>query len=178
MSMRRQAARHEAPPTPWSVQGPASIGAIVPRATNIGAFPSVPDIAEYQSLEARVANLEATLKAQTTEHNSFRSTFQADLTQMVDVQARLGAIDITLANLSSQVKTLLRDKDMHETYELRRESRINTIEGLIQKIDQRLRMHERNTELHDHDDDHTRHEPKGFQQNDQPARFMGRNSNF
>ena len=160
------------------MQTTAPTGAIVPRTAVIGAFPSVPDIAEYQSLEARVANLEATLKAQTTEHSSFKSTFQSDLAQMVEVQTRLGSLELTIANLSSQVKNLMRDKDMNETAEMRRESRINTIEGLIQKIDQRLRTHTSNAATHNFDGDKMRHEPKGFQQNDQPARFMGRSGNY
>lgn len=149
------------------------MGAIAPRSSvAIGAFPSVPDISEWQTLEQRVASLEATLKAQTTEHASFKATFQSSLTQITEMLQRLGSLEVKFSTMESQMAELLRNKQFGESAELRRQTKIEILEQLLKDVDERLRQHVNNRAIHVQPES-GRFEPKGFQQNDQPRQFMG-----
>lgn len=152
----------------------APTGAIVPhRSTAVSGFPSVPDVDAYQKLEARVAQLEAMLGTSSAEVTSFKAVFQSSLSQITEMNSRLGSVEVKMADIVAKFNNITRTIEQHENADLRRNSRLSTIEDLLAKVDQSLRRHIANQDIHVYSDGHG-HRPKGFQENDQPRRFMGR----
>ena len=138
----------------------------------IGAFASVPDVAEYESLERRVSALEASIGSTLTGIKSFQSTLQAQLTQAAELTNRVGTADITLNHLVDDVKALTKQVESHERSDLRAAVLVDNVSRDVSALEERVRRHERNESVHGHNHNGSRHEPKGFQENDSPH-FMG-----
>lgn len=147
---------------------------MVPATSNVGAFVSVPDTKEHEDLARRVSALESLTGQFNTSYKAFESTFRAQVSQMNEFNTRLAQIEQKVGRLEGEVKGLSDRVQSHERTDLRRESILSSMQTEFDKLRNAIRRHERNEAMHSHDDD-ARHEPKGFQQNDQPARFMGAN---
>lgn len=136
-----------------------------------GAFVSVPDVREHEDLAKRVAALEAALGGSTTGFKSLQSTMNTHLQAYGELVARVGRTEIQIGQLNETVKQLTTELRSHERADLRFEQIINNVQSELDRISNRLARHERNESIHSHGD--SRHEPEGFQENDQPTRFMG-----
>ena len=107
----------------------------------------------------------------TTGFKSLEKTVQTHLQAYTSLVARVGQMETLMGRIDGDMKALIERVDSHERADLRVEGQVGQLQTELDRISSRLARHERNEAMHSHDD--SRHEPKGFQENDQPARFMG-----
>ena len=141
------------------------------RAASTGAFVSVPDVREHEDLAKRVAALEGALGGSTSGFKSLQNTLSSHLQTYGEMVARVGHVEIMQNQLSADVKQLTEEVRSHERADLRIEQSISNMQSDVDRLTNKINRHERNESLHSHSD--SRHDPKGFQENDAPARFMG-----
>ena len=143
----------------------------VPASASVGAFVSVPDAREHDDLASRVTALEAKLSGSTEGLSATQKTMEAHLQAYGELVNRVGQLETRVSGLAGDTKQLETEQRSHERADLRVEQTVAQLQSEIDRLSNRLNRHERNREMHD--GDHERHEPKGFQENDQPQRFMG-----
>lgn len=136
-----------------------------------GAFCSVPDVNEFEKLNARVLALEAEAGTATSGYRSTDKTLQSLLAQSTDYANRLASMELTVTRLLAENKSMLNKLENYTRSDLRFGTLIENLSRKVTGLDDRIRRHEQNDDMHDYDDNH--HRPKGFQPNDQPRVFMG-----
>tara|TARA_B110000858_G_scaffold190169_1_gene237790 strand:- start:409 stop:873 length:465 start_codon:yes stop_codon:yes gene_type:complete len=139
---------------------------------SIGAFVSVPDTKEHEDLARRVAELEALFGRFSTGYRSFEGTYRAQVAQMTEFNTRLAAVEQKCERMSSDIKLLTDKVAGMDRADLRVETLMSNMQSELARLRSEMQRHQRNQAMHAHEDEE-RYEPKGFQQNDQPARFMG-----
>jgi hypothetical protein len=142
------------------------------KAAATGAFVSVPDTKEHEDLARRVAELEALFGRFSTGYKSFEGTYRAQVAQMTEFNTRLAAVEQKCERMSSDIKLLTDKVAGMDRADLRVETLLSNMQSELARLRSEMQRHQRNQAMHAHEDDE-RYEPKGFQQNDQPARFMG-----
>ena len=168
---------------PRSAAGAVDAGRVGRRSTTVmqpvfrhataatGAFVSVPDTKEHEDLARRVSELEALFGRFSTGYKAFEGTYRAQTAQLTEMNTRLAAVEQKCERMSGEIK-LLNDKVAGMD---RADMRVETLLSNMQSAIDRLRSEIRRIEqmCKDKGMDTERYEPKGFQQNDQPRRFMG-----
>lgn len=140
-----------------------------------GAFVSVPDTKEHEDLARRVAELEALFGRFSTGYKAFEGTYRAQTAQMTEMNTRLAAVENKCERMAGDIKLLTDKVAGMDRADMRVETLLSNIQSEIDRLRAEFKRHAANTAIHNFNGDTERYEPKGFQQNDQPARFMGNN---
>ena len=144
------------------------LSAHVPAAT--GAFVSVPDTREHEDLARRVAALEA--RDSTASISSLKASLDAHIQAYAQLVSRVGTLETRLADVAGDCKRIEAEVSSHSRGDLRAVSLVNQLHSEIDKLRSQFLRHQHNEEIHDHSEHG--HAPKGFQENDEPRRFMQR----
>jgi len=138
-----------------------------------GAFVSVPDTKEHEDLARRVAELEALFGRFSTGYKAFEGTYRAQTAQLTEYNTRLATVEQKCERMAGDIKLLTNQVAGMDRRDSRYESLMNNIQSDIDRLRNEFQRHAANQAIHNFNGDTERYEPKGFQQNDQPARFMG-----
>ena len=159
---------------PWFSQrdsvGSGLAGVSLGAAT--GAFCQVPDVKEWEDVDRRLTKIEGELQGKLAGYSSFQTEFKTLTVSFTQLLSRVGDVERKMQALAADVAAVKRTQEMHETTDMGRETRYQNLERMMQRLDGKLRAHAENQAMHAHDDGE-RWKPKGFQENDQPAEFMG-----
>jgi len=137
----------------------------------VGGFSSVPDLNEHEALVSRVAALESQLATSVSGYTTFEASFKAQLVEYTAMTARMGNIERAVTRCTAELKELKGKQERYESAQLGRETRMQQMERMLNRIDDRVRELERRFSQMGDGGHGAR--PKGFQENDQPTRFMG-----
>tara|TARA_Y100000389_G_scaffold204218_1_gene255644 strand:- start:2213 stop:2683 length:471 start_codon:yes stop_codon:yes gene_type:complete len=148
----------------------APVWNVAPAAT--GAFVSVPDTKEHEDLARRVSELEALFGRFSTGYKAFESTYRAQTAQLTEYNTRLAAVEQKCERMAGELAMLSEKVNGMDRADLRVETLMSNMQSEMNRM--RSEVRRLAALCHDKLNDSERYEPKGFQQNDQPARFMGR----
>jgi chromosome segregation ATPase len=81
-------------------------------------------------------------------------------------------VETKLSQLTTDFKQLHADMNSNGRIVERSEQIVAQLQTDIDRLRQQLQRHERNKAMHSHGEE--RNQPMGFQENDQPSRFLGR----
>ena len=136
-----------------------------------GAFVSVPDTREHEDLARRMAELEALFGNFNTGYKAFEGTYRAQTAQLTEYNSRLATVEQKCERMAGDIKLLTDKVAGIDRADLRIKGLLNDIQTEIDRLRAEFRALEAQCKAKM--EDYERYEPKGFQQNDQPARFMG-----
>lgn len=139
-----------------------------------GAFVSVPDTKEHEDLARRVSEIEALFGRFSTGYKAFEGTYRAQSAQMTEFNTRISAVEQKCERMGSDIKLLTDKVASMDRADLRVETLLSNMQSELDRLRDEFRRHASNQAIHNFGDG-TRYEPKGFQENDQPRRFMGGN---
>jgi chromosome segregation ATPase len=142
-----------------------------PTTASTGAFVSVPDTREHEDLARRVAELEGIFGNFSTGYKAFESTYRAQTAQMAEFNTRLAAVEQKCERMAGEIKLLTDKVAGMDRADMRAETLLSNMQSGMDRLRAEIRRIEQMCK--DKGVDTERYEPKGFQQNDQPARFMG-----
>jgi chromosome segregation ATPase len=136
-----------------------------------GGFVSVPDTKEHEDLARRVAEIEALFGRFSTGYKAFEGTYRAQTAQLTEYNTRLATVEQKCDQMGSQIKLLTDRVSSLDRADQRNEGTMNGLQNRLDRMEAEIRrLAALCMAKHDTTE---RYEPKGFQQNDQPARFMG-----
>lgn len=138
-----------------------------------GAFVSVPDTKEHEDLSRRVAELEALFGRFSTGYKAFEGTYRAQTAQLTEYNTRLAAVEQKCERMAGDIKLLTDQVAGMDRADRRAETLMSSLQSEMDRLRNEFQRHAANAAIHNFNGDTERYEPKGFQQNDQPARFMG-----
>ncbi|MGZ0213780.1 MAG: hypothetical protein ACKVI4_15010 [Actinomycetales bacterium] len=154
-------------------QRPASVGApfMTVASAPVGGFCSVPDLNEHEALVSRVASLETQLATSISGYSTFEASFRAQLVEYTAMTGRMGEVERAVTKCTAELKELRGKQERFESAQLGRETRLQQMERMLARFDDRLRACE--ARMASMRGNGPKARAKGFQENDQPARFMG-----
>ena len=141
------------------------------RTASTGAFVSVPDTREHEDLARRVSELEALFGNFNTGYKAFEGTYRAQTAQLTEYNTCLAVVEQKCERMAGEIKLLSDKASSLDNASLRTETLLSNMQSSIDRLRSDIRRIEQ--VCRDKIDDYERHEAKGFQQNDQPTRFMG-----
>ena len=141
------------------------------KTADTGAFVSVPDTKEHEDLARRVSELEALFGRFSTGYKAFEGTYRAQTAQLTEYNTRLAAVEQKCERMAGEIKLLTDKVAGMDRSDLRIETLLSNTQSEIDRLRSEFRRLEAMCKAKI--EDYERYEPKGFQQNDQPARFMG-----
>lgn len=162
--------------TASSASGRRTAGTLKPvvfdyKTAATGAFVSVPDTREHEDLARRVAELEALFGNFNTGYKAFEGTYRAQTAQLTEYNTRLATVEQKCERMAGEIKLLTDKVAGMDRSDLRIETLLSNTQSEIDRLRAEFRRLEAMCKAKI--EDFERYEPKGFQQNDQPARFMG-----
>lgn len=163
-------------PDPWGpATRPASVGTSPFRfgaGAQIGSYVTVADLDSFEELKTRVLALEGKVDRALTGYKAYEVTLKELGGQYAKVTERLEGLLAGMSGFDARLSAIEHAREKESAYDQRRDAQIDRLERDVKHLEARLREHEINRQKHNHEqEDDARHQPKGFQENDQPANF-------
>jgi len=162
---------------PWASAPPVNVGTSPFRfgapGAPVGSYVTVADLDSFEELKTRVLALEGKVDRALNGYQAYEVTLKELGAQYAKVTERLEALFVSLSGFDARFSSFEAKHEKDGAYDQRRDAQIERLERDFKHLEERLREHEVNRQKHNHDgqEDDGRHQPKGFQENDQPDQF-------